>query len=483
MTAAGSLRSSLVFLLERSAISVVDLTTSGFLYLCYIGHFFSCGIRPCVFTPKVLVVNDDSASLLALSSLLAGRSDYEVITARSGEEALRHVLNHDFAVILLDVAMPCMDGFETAEAIHSHPRSASVPIIFVTAHYADEMNRVKGYQKGAVDYLFTPIIPQVLQTKVGVFVELAKNNLQLQHQKQELEKLNSDLQAQRKLDLQNLNERKRVEESLRQLAGYQERIKEDERKRIAREIHDELGQNLLALRIDIAMLHTRTVTTHPKLNSKVCAVLDQIDATMKAMRAIINNLRPTVLDLGLCAAFEWQVKEFQRRTGIACELEVSDKELTVDDNCATALFRVLQEALNNVFRHARATKTQIEVCQTNGLLTMRVTDNGVGIFPGCRRKANSFGLVGIKERLTTLGGKLAIETAPDKGTILTVSIPLSTRNNMTTDSRVADDGVVNSDGNVPEKRTDAGTKGGSNPQKLAAVAYRKKDFQKVNSTS
>ncbi|HYC43737.1 MAG TPA: response regulator [Noviherbaspirillum sp.] len=385
-----------------------------------------------MFTPKVLLVNDDAASLLALASLLdTDGTGYRVITARSGEEALRQVLNHDFAVILLDVSMPGMDGFETAEAIHSHPRSASVPIIFITAHYADEMNRLKAYQKGAVDYLFTPIIPQILQTKVSVFVELARNNLQLQRQKQELEKLNHDLQEQRKQDLDHINERRQAEEALRQsqeelrqLASYQERIKEDERKRIAREIHDELGQNLLALRIDIAMLHARTGSTHPKLNKKVHAVLEHIDSTMKAMRAIINNLRPTVLDLGLNAAIEWQVKEFQRRTGIACELVMPDAEVVVDDNRATALFRVLQESLNNVFRHARATRTKIELNNTGDRLLMTVSDNGVGIFPGCRRKANSFGLVGIKERISTLGGELVIETAPESGTALTISVPV-----------------------------------------------------------
>jgi len=364
--------------------------------------------------------------------MLTDGSGYEVIIARSGEEALRQVLDHDFAVILLDVSMPNMDGFGTAEAIHSHPRSASVPIIFVTDRYADEMHRLKGYQKGAVDYLCTPIIPQILRTKVAVFVELAKKNLQLQHQKHELEKLNADLLAQRVLDLQYINECRQAQEALRQsqeelrqLANYQECIKEDERKRIAREIHDELGQNLLALRIDIAMLHARTSTTHPKLNRKVHAVLDQIDATMKAMRAIINNLRPTVLDLGLNAAIEWQIKEFQRRTGIECELVISEKDLSLDDNRATALFRILQESLNNVFRHARATRTRIEVSQSSdGKILMRVADNGIGIFPGCRRKANSFGLIGIKERASILGGNVSIETEKDKGTTLVVSIPI-----------------------------------------------------------
>ena len=132
--------------------------------------------------PKILVVNDDPASLLGLIGLLSQWKDeisYEIVAARSGEEALRQALHHDFAVILLDVNMPGMDGFETAEAIHLRAVSASTPIIFVTAYLADEMNRLKGYQKGAVDYLFTPIIPQILKAKLAVFVGLARKNIEL----------------------------------------------------------------------------------------------------------------------------------------------------------------------------------------------------------------------------------------------------------------------------------------------------------------
>ncbi len=159
--------------------------------------------------PKVLLVNDDAASLIALQSLLlpaAEAGSYELITATSGNEALRQVLKHAFAVILLDVNMPGMDGFETAEAIHSRERSASVPIIFITAHYADEMHRLEGYQKGAADYLFTPVIPQVLQTKVAVFVELTKRNLELQAKTEELSRLNQDLRVQRLQDLERINQ-------------------------------------------------------------------------------------------------------------------------------------------------------------------------------------------------------------------------------------------------------------------------------------
>jgi CheY-like chemotaxis protein len=158
--------------------------------------------------PKVLVVNDDPATLLALESLLTGKGWSEVcqiVTAQSGEEALRCVLRDDFAVILLDVQMPCMDGFETAEAIHSHPRSAGTPIIFTTAFYDDDMHRLKGYQNGAVDYLLTPVIPQILQTKVSVFVELAKRRLEPQHKTACLESINDDLNRRHADDLRRLN--------------------------------------------------------------------------------------------------------------------------------------------------------------------------------------------------------------------------------------------------------------------------------------
>jgi diguanylate cyclase (GGDEF)-like protein len=171
--------------------------------------------------PKVLLVNDDPASLYALESLLTSAVEqqlYGLVTASSGKEALREVLRHEFAVILLDVSMPGMDGFETAEAIHSHPRSASVPIIFITAHYADEMNRLRAYQSGAADYLFTPVIPQILQAKVAVFVDMAVKNMQLQSKTDELVRLNQDLRVQRLQDLERINGELELEIKERKLA-------------------------------------------------------------------------------------------------------------------------------------------------------------------------------------------------------------------------------------------------------------------------
>lgn len=230
-----------------------------------------------------------------------------------------------------------------------------------------------------------------------------------------------------------VSERKRAEQALQksqellhQLVAYQERVKEDERKRIAREIHDELGQNLMALRIDISILQARIAEMNPALNEKVRIALSHIDTSIKAVRIIINNLRPSVLDLGLHAAIEWQVNEFERRTGIACTLTMDDEKsgFDLDDDRATALFRILQESLTNVARHAQASMVQIDLHRQDDLFFMRIADDGVGLFPGCRRKPNSFGLLGIGERVSTLGGDFAVESDTGQGTVLTVTIPV-----------------------------------------------------------
>ncbi|HZX26997.1 MAG TPA: response regulator [Telluria sp.] len=164
--------------------------------------------------PKILVVNDDPASLLALTSLLdqwAEQSQYTVVAARSGQEALRQVLLHDFAVILLDVNMPGMDGFETAETIHQRPRSADIPIIFITAFVADEIDRLKAYQRGAVDFLFTPVIPQMLHAKVAVFVTLAMKNEELRRQAAKLSQRTTELTATNKRLMREMEERRNAE--------------------------------------------------------------------------------------------------------------------------------------------------------------------------------------------------------------------------------------------------------------------------------
>lgn len=227
-------------------------------------------------------------------------------------------------------------------------------------------------------------------------------------------------------------------EKLRQLAAHAEQIKEAERKRIAREIHDELAQNLLALKIEAEFLANRTRDRHGRLHERAADTVRQIDLTIRSVRQIINDLRPNVLDLGLNAAVDWQVSDFGRRTGIECELVEDETEYHLDDQCATALFRILQESLNNVARHARASKVRIDLHRHADMLTMTIRDNGVGMQSGSRNRNGSFGLVGIEERVNILGGSFSISSGPDTGTTVVVSIPVTGRLPGTADSLLID---------------------------------------------
>lgn len=204
----------------------------------------------------------------------------------------------------------------------------------------------------------------------------------------------------------------------------EEWIREEERKRIARDIHDELGQQLLVLRMDVFMLRERIVDTHPQLHAVVGDVLRQLDTTMQSVRSTIRGLRPAVLDLGLRAAAEWQCAEFTRRSKIACDLIWSAGDIAMADRSATALFRTLQESLTNVHRHARASRVCITVCIDNKNIVMTVSDNGIGKGSIDPTMPNSFGLSGMRERITALGGDLVIGSTVQGGLTLRVSLSL-----------------------------------------------------------
>jgi signal transduction histidine kinase len=219
----------------------------------------------------------------------------------------------------------------------------------------------------------------------------------------------------------------RSHQKLRRLAAHAEHIKEAERKRIAREIHDDLGQNLLALRIEAELLFSRTREHHPRLHARAGETLGQIDATIRSVRQIINDLRPNVLDLGLNAAVDWQVSEFRRRTRIPCDLVEYHRDIRVNDEFATAVFRILQESLSNVQRHAQATWVRVDLLVDQGWVRMSIRDNGIGFAKGTR-KPGSFGLIGMEERVNMFGGSFSLSDAPGGGTVVEVALPIQQEN-------------------------------------------------------
>ena len=229
----------------------------------------------------------------------------------------------------------------------------------------------------------------------------------------------------------DITERKGTEDALadsflqlRQLTAHLYTIKEEERKRIAQGIHDELGQNLMALKIDVSMLHARTGEQHPHLNRKVARVLDTLDTTITSVRAIINELHPSTLELGLAPAIEWLLAQFERRTGISATLTVSGTDEEAPELRHTAaLFRVVQEALLNIVRHAHAHKVHVTLARSPEHIALTIADNGQGMEMAETDKASAFGLRGIRDRMDTLGGTLCIDSAPGSGTTLSLLIP------------------------------------------------------------
>jgi signal transduction histidine kinase len=224
---------------------------------------------------------------------------------------------------------------------------------------------------------------------------------------------------QRKAAHQELNSSKA---QLRSLIDHNARIKEDERKRIARELHDDLGQSLMALKMDLTCMLNGAPAELRK--EQLTVALAQIDATVGAMRLIINELRPVVLDLGLDAAVEWEANKYTRRTGIACAVSTIPVDPSViSDETSTALYRIVQESLTNIMRHAKATRVTIDLRREADWLFLTITDNGVGMHPDSRRKTQSFGLLGISERIYTLGGAFDVASSAETGTTLSIAVP------------------------------------------------------------
>ncbi len=236
--------------------------------------------------------------------------------------------------------------------------------------------------------------------------------------------------------IQDITERKRAEEQLqstldrlRTLSRRLEVIREEERTRIARELHDELGVGLTCLKIDLSRLNTSmdkamTSAARHKVDAKIRSMVEHIDMTIQSVQRIVTELRPAVLDdLGLVAAIEWQTQDFQRRTGIACACTVGQEDIRVDSERATAVFRICQEALTNVARHARASSVSVRLEERNGQIVLDVRDNGQGIPEYKLSDPQSLGLLGMRERAGLFGGQVTVSGQPGEGTTITLHLP------------------------------------------------------------
>jgi PAS domain S-box-containing protein len=489
-----------------------------------------------------------------------------LIKATSGREALEQLLKNDIAIVLMDVSMPELDGFELAEMIHQHPRCQETAVIFISAVHLTELDQLKGYERGAVDYISVPVIPELLRAKVSVFAELRRKSRQLESLNRELEQrvaerteevekraealqqLNSEL-ARKNQDLDaivktapdiifsrradgsrdyvsdrfyeytgstavsvnglgwldfvhpddkepsmaqwalcvesgenyeceyrlrgrdgqyrwfraravairdqtnqvirwygtcsDIHDSKLVEHAMRESAVELERMvdertaalrrlsnrlmtmQDDERRRIARELHDGLGQEMVALK----MLLNGIARSPLSLQAYIGDATNVIDRATQQIRTLSYLLHPPLLDeVGLLSALRWYLEGLTERSGIDTKLEVSPTEFPrLALELETAMFRIIQEALTNVFRHSGARRAWITLTQQEGEVSVKVRDDGKGVVDGIvelRSGTTGVGIRGMSERAKEFGGQLLV-TRANPGTVVEVTIPIS----------------------------------------------------------
>ena len=347
---------------------------------------------------SILMVDDQPAKLLSYEAILTDLGE-NLIKANSGREALECLLKNDVAVVLMDVSMPELDGFELADIIRQHPRFQRTAILFISAVHMSDLDRLKGYQRGAVDYISVPVVPELLKAKVSVFAELHRKT-------QQLEALNREL---------------------RTLSGRILSLQDDERRRFARELHDGLGQDLVAVKMIVDAIAGNHLSETPAQAASQASQL--IDRTLRQVRSISHLLHPPLLDEGgLPSALGWYVDGLSQRSDIRASLELCPAEFPrLSPELERAIFRIIQEALTNIIRHSEAHKAEVAVVKKEKEISIRVRDDGKGIpeqIVALRPGSIGVGIGGMRQRAKEFGGELRMQSA-DPGTIVEVTIPVT----------------------------------------------------------
>jgi len=348
---------------------------------------------------NILMVDDQPDKLLTYEVMLVELGG-NLIKANSGREALEHLLKTDVAVVLMDVSMPEIDGFELAEIIRQHPRFQRTAIIFISAVHLTDLDRLKGYQRGAVDYIAVPVVPEVLRAKVSVFAELHRQSRQLESLNLELRRLSSRLMT----------------------------VQDEERRRFARDLHDGIGQDLAAAKMMLDTLLQRTALQGGgNGDATVAEATEIIDRAIQQVRSMSHLMHPPLLDEGgLFSALRWFLDGMTDRTGIQTSLSLQPPDFPrLAPQLERTVFRIVQEALTNVFRHSEARTACVTLVQKEDKLQLTVRDDGKGVGEQVAQFAPGsigVGIAAMRERAREHGGEVRLINA-SPGTVVEVSIP------------------------------------------------------------
>jgi len=353
-----------------------------------------------------ILIVDDAPINLEIATAFLELQGYQVVVAHDGEEGIERAELVLPDLILLDVLMPGVDGFEICRRLTTGERTQGIPVILMTA-LTDAAKKLAGFAVGAVDYVTKPLDGAELLARIQCHLAIAALRRNLTERNVLLER---EIAVRRGVEAELESSR----EMVRMLGVHNVRSLEEERMRVSRELHDEMGQQLAALRMEVSVLHRRTRSGEPPGDPAFDMLLARVDGLVSSVRGVVAQLRPTALDGGLVTAIDWLAAEFTRHTNVQCRLEVDGGVPLPRADAATIVFRVVQESLNNVRRHARATSVRLKLRADAEGCELTVIDDGVGFNVG--ERSPGYGLLGMEERARALGGVLAIESAPGGGT-------------------------------------------------------------------
>jgi PAS domain S-box-containing protein len=364
---------------------------------------------------RIGLVQDVTASVVQDRLLKEHENRLSVIIHNSMDAII--TIDQDQNILIFNTAAELMFGYLAQDALHM-PLSKLIPQAHRDAHHA----HVQAYARsgGTARKMGSMMVLKGLRFSGEEFPLDASISRATIEGKVYMTVILRDLTEQVKAQ----NELNRARKELRELSIASQTAREEEKSRISRELHDELGQNLTALKMDLSWLQAHTSNDLAARNERIRAMQSVLDSTVVATRRIAADLRPLMLDdLGLKAALEWLTQDFSRRTQVRCQLVVDEDVIDTDTSVQSALYRAVQECLTNVSRHAQATQVTIEVRTGVSSVNLQVQDNGIGISDQARNKRGSFGLIGMRERIYILGGKVLIESLPDEGTHITIDLP------------------------------------------------------------
>jgi len=342
----------------------------------------------------VLIVDDDLTARETLIAMLEGEQ-YDLQIAKDGIQALHMLEELQPDLILLDVMMPGMDGYEVCRRIRATPELAEVPIILLTA-LDDRASLVRGIEAGADDFLSKPADRRELTARVRTITRLNRYRTLVEQR-----------------------------ENIRHMAEHTVAAQEQERQRISRELHDDLGQALTTHLLALRNLQEDLSLPAEKIFERLQSLHDQSYEMLVKIRTLARDLRPPVLDtLGLKVAMQTYCTEFTRRTHLPVIFEADASLPQFPDIYDITLYRVLQEALTNIIKHAQGSQVWVDLSTEDDFVNLTVQDNGIG-FSEEESKSNGIGLTGLRERITIAGGTLNINSTPKLGTILSAQFPLS----------------------------------------------------------